>query len=979
MGLLRVQLYKENGMRKRISVISTVLMLIVSGSMLFSCSHGNDDPNTGSSDGLSGMITGADETTIPGSSAEIPDIEDAMKITGKEFADLLRSGAVEKNGTYEITDGGIVFGESDNRKEYNGNGATVYFGLKPSEAAITVSTVRKLTLSDMTLAVYGGNAGILSDNSRELTFAGITVTGSVRNGILCREGAGITVEGCSFLPASDAGMDTGIVTGGADMTVHDCRLSGLKVGISDESDNGTLIVNNSFSDCATGVSISTSDTVVMSNTFSGGTIAVEARDDKSEISACMAKVYNLLVSLNKITGSEKSVVYENVSNSVILLNECGSVSVSGCTNAYIAENNISGELSVSSNRYLIANGNSVGTIRSDKNENVNGDNLTDISARSKTGANEEILPHINNEMFIGMTRKQEVKSISSSDRLCRFLSKEFAEKDVVIIPPGAYVNDPMQFEGVSGKTIYAYGVLTETAKSKGNALSFRNSRDITIKGLFISSAIYPHLQGTLIRANASELQLIADPGYYQYFTSDFGDNSHCQLFETGSYMSFADIYNPNKTYNKETGVISVWGHNAPKYARGMKASFRNGDGSTGLYFENCSGVLVEDVTLFCSSGFAESDIDCETAPVLHRYAVAQGPAPVLDGSESDYEYVRNELWRDSYNRLRSVRPMNTSCDATHSTNARTGIKIISCRFEMMNDDAGNINAYYGHSVSFDKATKTFTYTHCDVGVYKLYPPVFRKGDILRLHTKSGKLVAIAEAASDAVDVGNGNYSFRLNSDIELPDETLVVQNLSASGSGFLIDNVMVSDANSAGFRIQATNGTAKNCTFRRLVRGGFSIVPQNAGWPECGFASDIRIIDNIFDELSCFGSFNENWDNNGYYVPITIHAGHDQDIGIPSSDPAYCMHNNILISGNIFRNRYSKYEIVASAVKNLTISDNTFEARSGVSNGSDTYPPIRIYGGNGIVIDNNTFTSGVTTKVLVNRNAVANISGSDVN
>ena len=69
-------------MRKRISVISTVLMLIVSGSMLFSCSHGNDDPNTGSSDGLSGMITGADETTIPGSSAEIPDIEDAMKITG---------------------------------------------------------------------------------------------------------------------------------------------------------------------------------------------------------------------------------------------------------------------------------------------------------------------------------------------------------------------------------------------------------------------------------------------------------------------------------------------------------------------------------------------------------------------------------------------------------------------------------------------------------------------------------------------------------------------------------------------------------------------------------------------------------------------------------------------------------------------------------------------------------------------------------
>ena len=91
------------------------------------------------------------------------------------------------------------------------------------------------------------------------------------------------------------------------------------------------------------------------------------------------------------------------------------------------------------------------------------------------------------------------------------------------------------------------------------------------------------------------------------------------------------------------------------------------------------------------------------------------------------------------------------------------------------------------------------------------------------------------------------------------------------------------------------------------------------------------------------------------------------------------MHNNILISGNIFRNRYSKYEIVASAVKNLTISDNTFEARSGVSNGSDTYPPIRIYGGNGIVIDNNTFTSGVTTKVLVNRNAVANISGSDVN
>ncbi|MGM9682137.1 MAG: hypothetical protein ACI3XQ_00915, partial [Eubacteriales bacterium] len=285
------------------------------------------------------------------------------------------------------------------------------------------------------------------------------------------------------------------------------------------------------------------------------------------------------------------------------------------------------------------------------------------------------------------------------------------------------------------------------------------------------------------------------------------------------------------------------------------------------------------------------------------------------------------------------------------------------------------------------ATKTLTYTRCnDPHGYQLLPAAFRRGDRVMLYTMSGRLVADGFVTSDTVRISpdgvkpmDERYTVMLSEDIDLPeDEQVVVQNTSASGNGFLLDNVLIRNEGARGIRIKAVDGEIRNCTFDGISKGGIDCIPEFSLWPECGYVRNVRIVKNMFRNLARTARLCEN-DESEWCAPICIRYTLWDKGANATSAPAYCLHRDIEISDNVFTGRYSHYEITVSAVQNLRIVNNRFEDVNSGAIPSEKQYPVMINGGNGIVFDGNSFPERMEKRIFYHygKDTTDNVSGSD--
>lgn len=917
---------------------------------------------------------GADGTKIPDTSIST-DAEGAMNISSSELMSMIRTGTLASNGKYQLAAGeSLKFtNDSDSSKTYNLKNATIFFELSDGGSAVVIESVKKLTLKNANLVVKGGNGGVLATSTRELSVSDIHVSGNTGYGFSF-SGEETVLDGCIISPSDGGKIDVGVITGVTDQIITNCNFKSLGKGIVDQSQTGALIENNRLSQCDVAISVETANTIVQRNTIRGGEIGVKASFAKSEISAAQSKGYNILVAKNVFSDTAVSVMYENASNSVILFNRAENISATGCTNLYVAENTVSNTLTLKNNNYMLANKNVALSLVSEQNENMNGDNVTDLNARNDVGSNESLLPHINAECFAGMNKKN-VKTLEGSQRLNVFLTEQLASEDVVIVPPGAYFSDSVKFSDLRNKKIYAYGVLNEKADPKTTAVALENCVDVALHGMFFNNTIYPNLQGTIteVKASSNTLTFKVDPGYPEDY-SDYGkfySNSFGYVYRNGELYPVANVaflgtatrsYDPITHSNTVTGIYTPMGI----LQVGDRIVFRTGNGANAVQVKSGSGVLLEDVTVFSSTGFAESDKNCDVAPVLHRYAVTFGPAPILD-STKDYSSYTNVTWTDSYGRLRSASPLNTSCDATHCTDARVGVQMISCLAEGMNDDGGNVNGMYGIASSYDAVSKKLTYTYCDVNSYQMVPAAFRKGDTARMFTSSGELIAIVTTESATVDNGDRTFSIQVSADVDLKGHTdVIIQNMSACGDGFLMDNVVVRDSAVRGILIKCTSGEIKNCTFQNLGASAILYSPEYKTWPEVGPPSNIKIHHNKFDSVGTL--LRQYGDTSRDRIAIQI-SGYEK-----TSDVAYCLNQNIEITDNVFVGNYNQTQIGLSCVKDVKICNNTFLPRHGTTDTTDNGTPIAIFGGNGIEISGNVFPASNKTPIYIEAGKVENVT-----
>ena len=793
------------------------------------------------------------------------------------------------------------------------------------EAAVNTWNCAGLTLQNVQITGTAGYA-VHTSNGTPLSLSGCRIDGAFANGAVVHEGSEASVTG-SFIRNTAAGA----------------------AAIEDFGSTGAFVMNNILSANGTAVKLHSSDAVVQSNTVTG---EIDLGDD----------LVNTLAALNRTTGA---ITAKNGKNTVILMNEAGSLSADGGVSLTLVKNTVSGGASARNVSYLLMQGNTFsGAVNTSGSTDTYGDDLFDPTARKENGVNEDLLPKTNVEVFTGMTHKTDVRTENGVQTLKRYLNVSARSNTYAIVPPGLYTADALALAGIESYDVYAYGVDVEFKSYSGNVFTMSGCKDIGVFGMYISHINNANGQATIVERTDEYVIAQTDPGYLPDLTDEKyypTDSRYVEAFRPGETVPFADIEFSSIEYLGDGRHKCTFGSaNSRELAVGGKITLR-GSGTSVVVLTDCDGVRFEDFSIISGAGFGFQERNGEGGTELYRVAITTKAAPVLPEGFDTSKYADGLIWTDAEGRLRGPQPLLSTCDATHSTNMRRGPQVVNCLFEKMTDDATNISGEFGCVTGANAETRQITYKKGD-NYYEGLPAEFRVGDTAVLFTRAGELLATAKVEA-AESAGYQVYRLTLDQAVTIKSGTLI-ENLSANGAGFLFDNCLVDTTRARGFLLKAPGGAIRHCTIRNTGMAAILVRPEiDDGWNECGYVQELEITDNLLE-------------NNGFFKnqpkgsPIAI-AGDGQ----VTSDPAYLMHQDILIEGNVVRERCTDYALYINGAQRVKVLNNDFGARKGEA--ADTASSVRVDGVYDVELSGNTYPSGAQPRITITAQS-RKVYGTDV-
>ena len=398
---------------------------------------------------------------------------DEGSATDKSGADLFRQEFFG-NGVIRVTDTSAYTLKNQKNKTYGGVAGTAV--LIP--AGLTLANNEQITIKN---AVIVGDLEISS--GKQLVFENVQFVGSVT---IKNRASDVVFKDCRLSSLNSAAENLSLIN---------CFVSYNGVGVTSEG-NGLYVKNCRFEGTGTALSSAAADAEIRNVTVKGDEngIGIEVKG---------AEAVNTLIATSAIRGVQTSILIDSACNTVAVLNSLISVKTLNNTNVYVCENAMGGRLIGESNNYFLANGNTYpaddknhAALLSD-NTNKNGDTVTDVNARAEVGANEEILPHVNRELFTGMPRRKTVRQygVEHERQLYAYILEEGRQADCVVVAPGAYETEmTAHFTSAhNGLTVYAYGVLSEGIEYEHKSYNIQHIvadgvTDLTVKGLVMGYA-----------------------------------------------------------------------------------------------------------------------------------------------------------------------------------------------------------------------------------------------------------------------------------------------------------------------------------------------------------------------------------------------------------------------------------------------------------------------------------------------------------
>ena len=718
--------------------------------------------------------------------------EDAFALVERTFD---RSSAIEKSADEikemlkdktSMTEGAVYLVKEPIVLESN----TIYYGNLAAiiaEGGIIISDTEEVLIKEL---IIEGNITV-EKSMGAILFRLYMISGGVAIDV-SDDCYNVAVKSCRI-----SATDTALVMNADFATVYQnyfCADKGLVSTGDDAAVQSNIIVSKSL-----GVSASGAYCSVKNNT-------IETASDGVAIK--FADTENGLVALNDISGAQISVDISSAFNCSVILNSAVRVRGVGSTNLYVVDNSLGGAIELLECNYLICDGNSFPdngqphpTIKTNS-ENYNGDNMHDVNARLEVGADEELLPHTNKDLFISMERRSQVRDISlpKSYTFNAYVRNEAKNNSIVIVPPGVYsVNSTLNIQAShSNTTVYAYGVYQE-AMNYIQSIDITSASNINIKGLTVgySQQSAGQIQ-VLDKLKNNQLLVISSAGFTEEFgklnTDKFSTGGY--FFHPGEYTSWTEIGNwggyeivPNADgtlINSDgTFTIQLTGKNATKYfsiiEKGEIFTCRleqnaSGNGRT-IGITSSKNVLFKDTVTY---GYAEALVITmhgagTTGVKLERHHNLAHSAYEIEKEtydkykELEEQYgVDLEVYIDEQGRYRGADPRIGSLDAAHVGGSEQGLSATSSLFENAADDASNQRGYSSrlHDIIDngdgtltllykDYLPETYLSTNMRNGAtdihpgYQAYP--FVKGDRIFIYASNGKVFCDTTVLSNTVE------------------------------------------------------------------------------------------------------------------------------------------------------------------------------------------------------------------------------------
>ena len=430
---------------------------------------------------------------------------------------------------------------------------------------------------------------------------------------------------------------------------------------------------------------------------------------------------NSLFALNTVKDAQRSIEINGVFNCSFVLNSAIRIIADNNINLYLIDNSLGGAIELEENQYLICDGNRFvqdtnphPTVNVN-NSDFNGDNLHDVNERVQYGANEELLPHTNKDLFLEMERRTSVTDLSDLRpyTLGNYLRIHAKESSIVIVPPGVY-NEKTKIDiqaAHANTTIYAYGVYEEVTDLT-YAFQVQRTSNVTVKGLTIGYSLPSSGQIYVLEKLGSRRVLaINAAGYMEGFgksdrTLYNGGNSY--TYDPGAVSPWHNMsgnYNVVQTNSDGTLIIEFTGNDAQKYygslAVGSIITCRMyGDNKYSIAIAGSTDVLFKDCVLYgYTAALAITANGLTSGASLERFHNTAHSPYIIDKETYD-RYVELgerygvdlEVSIDDEGRYRGSIPRMGSVDATHITGAIEGVDATSCLFEQMCDDGSNQRA-----------------------------------------------------------------------------------------------------------------------------------------------------------------------------------------------------------------------------------------------------------------------------------------------
>ncbi len=737
-----------------------------------------------------GYVEGAGATLSDGSFAmteHAVDNDSAIKVTASQLETLLASG-LEAGKTYTVTDGNAV----NVTASVNGNGAAVIV-----PAGLVFNSAKNVSVNNLIVV-----APVSVNASTNVTFKQVDIAGAIT---LDSSSDSIKLDNCRV--TSD---ETAVHSDASNLTLLNSYVKGDDAVVI--NGNGSTVYNCVITADKAGVTVAAEDAAINNNKVTAVNDGIYIADGS----------VNTLVSFNSVSGVEKSVRVGKALNTSVLFNSAFSIAAENSTNTYIVKNGLNGRLVLTNNNYLLCDENTIADDHSpsmEGNQNVNGNDITDVDARAEVGANEDLLPHTNKDLFLGMTPKSTVKDAvgGTSLSLGRYIQTNAQGKSIVIVPPGYY-----QMEGLytysalhSNTQVYAYGVYnervlydhTEIDPATGNpyqnvAFQFGGAKNVEIHGITVGydkpSAGQVHVLDKTTSgwfSKTYKLTLVSAAGYLDSFgsldTTKFASGNF-DLVKQGEvhWNSYSYSGLTKNTDGTMTMTVDQTTYNNINEGDVLYCRLAGNNQATIYFGKDTENITLKDCTIYgYTAAVAIQAAEGSNGATLERvHNTVHSPAIIKEDEYKKYETLiskygySSELFplisKDGDGRYRGTAPIVGSVDATHLNGSNKGFTATSCLFENMCDDGsnhrGSSSRLHGYKLNSDGKTVTLyiksniseyyrnSYINSGVESVTPTPKGISEGENIYIYTSKGELFCDTKALSDMVTTNTStsiSYSY----------------------------------------------------------------------------------------------------------------------------------------------------------------------------------------------------------------------------